>query len=120
MQMIKLFPVSEVPENARKVVNVGEYKVLIIHSKGKFFAVDNHCPHMSFPLNLGKVTDDCTIICAFHHSAFDLESGDVKEWSPWPPLVGKSMGALVRKKALPVFTTEVKEGALWISSEPKA
>ncbi len=120
MPMIKLFPVNEFPENARKVFKVGEYKVLVIHTKGKFFAVDNHCPHMNMPLDRGKVTDDCAIICALHHSAFDLESGDVKEWSPWPPMVGKAMGALVREKALPVFMTEVKEGALWISSEPKS
>jgi nitrite reductase/ring-hydroxylating ferredoxin subunit len=120
MPMIKLFPVNELPENSKKVVQVGKSNVLVIHTQGKFFAVDNHCPHMSFPLNRGKVTDDCAIICAFHHSAFDLVSGDVKDWAPWPPLVGKAMGALVREKALPVFMTEVKDGALWVSSEPKA
>jgi len=94
MSMLKLFPVTEVPENARKLVDVGDHKVLVIHAKGKFYAVDNHCPHMNLPMQSGKITDDCAIVCPFHRSAFDLESGDVKEWSPWPPLVGKALGAL--------------------------
>ena len=120
MTMIQLFPVSEVPENARKVVDVGPYKVLVIHTHGQFFAVDNRCPHMGLPLKGGKITDDCAIVCPIHRSAFDLASGDVKDWAPWPPLVGKALGALAREKALPVFVTEVRDGELWVSSEPRA
>lgn len=119
MPMIELFPVSEIPENSRKVIDIGEYTVLIIHEHGKFFAVDNKCPHMKLPLQKGKISDDGAIVCPFHRSAFDLEKGDVKDWSPWPPLVGKALGALAREKALPVFETEVKDGKLWVSSEPK-
>ncbi len=119
MTMHKLFPVSEVPENSRKVIEIGPYKMLILHTKGKFFAVDSHCPHMNLPMNNAKVTDNCAIVCPFHHSAFDLENGDVKEWSPWPPLLGKALGALAREKALPVFATEIRAGVLWVSDQPK-
>ena len=118
MPLFKVLEVADVPEDARKVVEVGEQKVLVIYSGGKFFAVDNHCPHMKLPLKNGKLTDDGGITCPFHHSAFDLETGDVKEWSPWPPLVGKVLGSLAREKALPVFETEVKDGWLWISDTP--
>ena len=119
MHMIRVLPVEDVPENARKVVEVGEYRVLIIHSGGKFFAVSNHCPHMSLPLKNGKISVDGAIVCPFHHSAFDLENGDVKDWSPWPPVVGRALGTLAREKALPVFATEVKDGWLWVASNPK-
>ncbi len=118
MTKIKVLPVSDIPENTRKVIEVGEYKVLVIHSGGKFFAVDNQCPHMKLPLKNGKLTEDGGITCPFHHSAFDLESGDVKDWTPWPPLVGKALGSLAREKALPIFATEVKEGWLWVANEP--
>lgn len=118
MPRIKVLPVADVPENTRRVVDVGEYKVLVIHSGGKFFAVDNHCPHMKLPLKNGKLTDDGGITCPFHRSAFDLETGDVKEWSPWPPVVGKALGSLARERALPVFATEVKDGWLWIEDKP--
>lgn len=55
MTKIKVLPVSDIPENTRKVIEVGEYKVLVIHSSGKFFAVDNLCPHMKLPLKNGKL-----------------------------------------------------------------
>lgn len=119
MVMVKVFPVEEVPEDSRKVVEVGEFKVLVIHTGGKFFAVDNHCPHMNLPLKNGKVTEDHAIVCPFHRSAFDLESGDVKEWSPWPPVMGKALGAIAREKALPIFHTEVKDGWVWIADKPR-
>lgn len=120
MAMVKLFPVTEVPDNTRKVAKVGEHQVLIIHTQGKFFAVSNRCPHMHLPLQNGKVTGDGGIVCPFHHSAFDLTSGDVKAWSPWPPLVGKALGALAREKALPCFEVEVRDQFVWVSDQPKA
>lgn len=120
MAMVKLFSVTDVPENTRKVVDVGGQPVLIIHTQGKFFAVSNRCPHLRLPLQNGKVTEDGGIVCPFHHSAFDLQSGDVKEWSPWPPLVGKALGSLAREKALPVFEVEVRDQFLWVSDQPKA
>jgi nitrite reductase/ring-hydroxylating ferredoxin subunit len=116
--MQKLFPISELPAGVRRVVNVGPRRVLVLNVEGKIFAVDNACPHMRFPLKDGRVTDDCGIICPFHHSAFDLETGDVKDWAPWPPGLGPVLGAIVRKKALPVYRTRVEDDILWISKQP--
>lgn len=116
--MTKVLEIAEIPMDSRKVVDVGVYKVLVINNGGKFFAVENRCPHLGFPLKNGKITEDHGIVCPFHHSAFDLESGDVKAWSPWPPVVGKALGTLAREKALPVFGTMEKDGWLWISEKP--
>lgn len=118
MPLTKVLPVGEVPENARKVVEVGDYKVLVIHTDGRFIAVDNRCPYMYLPLKNGKL-EDHAIVCPFHHSAFDLETGNVKEWSPWPPVVGKALGAIAREKALPVFEIMEKDGWLWIADKPE-
>jgi nitrite reductase/ring-hydroxylating ferredoxin subunit len=119
MEWQKIALTSELDNLTRKAVQVGVRKVLIIHFKDEFLAVDNSCPHMRFPLNLGSVTDDCGIICPFHHSAFDLRTGDVKDWSPWPPGLGRVFGALSRKKALPVFETKIEDGYLWVSKYPR-
>ncbi|PKN93877.1 MAG: (2Fe-2S)-binding protein [Chloroflexi bacterium HGW-Chloroflexi-6] len=118
MDMLKVFPVSELPEGARRVVNVGLRKVLVINFKGEILAVDSSCPHMRFPLKDGKVTADCGIICPFHHSAFDLKTGDVKEWAPWPPGLGPILGKIAREKALPVYATKVEDDYLWVSKQP--
>lgn len=117
--MQKLFPLAELPEGARRVVEVGLRRVLVLNVKGEIFAVENSCPHMRFPLKDGRVTEDCGIICPFHHSAFDLKTGDVKEWSPWPPGIGRVLGAISRRKALPVYDTRVEDDCLWISTQPR-
>ncbi len=118
MKMLELFPESELPDGARKVVDVSGVKVLVLNFKGEYLAVQNACPHMRFPLVMGRVTDDCGIICPFHHSAFDLRTGDVKEWSPWPPGLGRLAGMVSREKALPIYKLTVEDGVIRISATP--
>lgn len=119
MDWVKAFPETDLPEGARQVVEVAGRKVLVLRLGGEIFAVDNACPHLRFPLKDGRVTDDCGIICPFHHSAFDLKSGDVKEWSPWPPGLGAIAGRIVRERALPVYATKLEDSYWWISTNPK-
>lgn len=108
---------SEFVNHSRKVVSLAGRKVLVLHFNNEFFAVDNACPHLRFPLEQGTVTDDCGIICPFHHSAFDLRTGDVKEWSPWPPGLGRVLGAISREKALKVYAVKVEDGSVWVNPD---
>ncbi len=114
MDWIKVLSVTELPEGTRQVVKVQAHSILLIHEKGKIYAVLSACPHMRLPLKGGRVTADEAIICPFHRSAFDLNTGDVKAWSPWPPAVGKVLGAVSRAKALRVFPVRIDEGSIWI------
>jgi nitrite reductase/ring-hydroxylating ferredoxin subunit len=116
MEWLKAISQDELPEGERQVVQVGGQPVLLIHHEGRIYAIASRCPHMGAPLKRAKI-DDHTITCPRHHSAFDLESGDVKDWSPWPPAVGRMLGALSREKALPVYRTKVEEGSIWIAIE---
>jgi nitrite reductase/ring-hydroxylating ferredoxin subunit len=117
MNWIKVLSQDALPEGARQVVQVGEREVLLVNLKGQVYAVANRCPHMGAALAKGEVTDEGAIVCPRHRSAFDLRTGDVKEWSPWPPAVGRVLGAISREKALPVFPTRVEEGSIWIVVE---
>ena len=107
---------DELSEGERQVVRVGAHDLLLICHDGQIYAVARACPHMRLPLKGGKV-DDHTITCPWHHSAFDLKTGDVKEWSPWPPAVGRMLGTLSREKALPIFQTKIEDGQIWIDLE---
>jgi nitrite reductase/ring-hydroxylating ferredoxin subunit len=114
MSWVKVLPQAELPEGARKVVRTVERSVLLIHNRGKILALQSTCPHMAFPLQFATVTADYGIVCALHHSTFDLRTGDVKDWSPWPSLVGPMLKNVSRRKALRVFPTRVEEGSIWV------
>lgn len=114
---IKTIAQDDLPEGTKRMVRVHEQDVLLVHHQGQIHAVRNTCPHMGASLEKGTISKDGAIVCPRHHSAFDLRTGDVKDWAPWPPGVGLVLGVISREKALPVYATRVEEGAIWVALE---
>ena len=119
MDWIKTFPESELKEGDRRLVQASARRLLVIRFKDRLFAIESNCPHMRYPLKDARLSDDFGIMCPFHHSAFDLETGDVKAWAPWPVGIGPVMGALVRKRVLVTFPVKAEDGFIWVSPQPK-
>jgi nitrite reductase/ring-hydroxylating ferredoxin subunit len=119
MDWIKAFPEQELKEGGRRFAQAAARRLLVIRFKDKLYAIESNCPHMRYPLKDGRLSDDGGIVCPFHHSAFDLETGDVKEWAPWPPGFGRMLGAMVRKRVLVTFPVKAEDGFIWVSPEPK-
>ncbi len=101
----------------RQVVTVGKQNILVVNHEGQFYAVDNKCPHMKLPMKKGKITADGAITCPFHRSVFDLRTGEVRNWTPWPPVVGNVLGKISSEKPLSVFPVRVEEGSIWVEVE---
>ncbi len=114
MEWIKVLEASELGPGGRKVVVVRDWKVFLLNRDGAIYAMLNRCPHMGGNLSKGTVTDDGEIVCPVHHSAFSLETGEVKAWVPWPPVVGTLLGMVKTEQPLQMFSTKVEEGAIWI------
>ncbi len=57
-----------------KPFHVNGTHLAVFKSEGKFYAVDNRCPHMGYPMSKGSVRDG-VLICHWHHWEFDLKSG---------------------------------------------
>lgn len=117
MNWVKALPRDELPEGTRHLVKVNERNILLINHRGQIHAVDNRCPHMGASLARGEVTNEGIIICARHHSSFDLHTGAVKDWAPWPPGVGRVLGTISRERNLHVFPTKVEGGSIWVDLE---
>jgi len=76
VRRIDLLGVDEVPEGTMKMAFVdGTDQVLVVHSNGRFSAMQGICTHEYFELDKGFLTAG-TITCALHLSRFDLDSGE--------------------------------------------
>ncbi|MGK7909336.1 MAG: Rieske (2Fe-2S) protein [Synechococcus sp.] len=114
MRWVKVLEQGALSEGMRHVVKVGKLSVLLLQEKGEILAMDSICPHMRGPMQKGELTADGGIVCPWHRSVFDIRTGDVKQWCPWPPGVGKALGAISREKALPVFPVRLEDGSILI------
>lgn len=117
MSWTKVLAVAALSPGAREVVKVGNRKILLLNHENQLYAVDNTCPHLKLPLKSGKINESGAIVCSFHHSAFDLRTGEVKDWCSWPPGVGKVLSLVSQPKTLPVFPIRVEEGSIWVDVE---
>jgi len=65
---------EELKAKGRLVVHGRHRPVLLVHTEGHVFALDNRCPHMGFPLERGSI-EDGILTCHWHHARFELASG---------------------------------------------
>ena len=82
---------SEIPVGEFKPVEAGGKRLLICHTEGGFFAVDDTCTHDDGPLADGWL-DGTAIECPRHGARFDVTTGKV----------------LCLPAAMPISTYEVK------------
>jgi len=71
---IEIARIEDIPKNGMKMFNIGELGVLLVNADGNFYAVENRCPHMGYPLYLGSL-EGTIITCGFHYAKFDITTG---------------------------------------------
>jgi nitrite reductase/ring-hydroxylating ferredoxin subunit len=73
-ERVRVGTAADLNQRGCTVVSAGGHGVAVFAHEGRFFAVDNRCPHMGFPLSRGTVRDGL-LTCHWHHARFDLEGG---------------------------------------------
>ena len=66
--------VGDVPEGEGKAVVVGKKLIAVFRHDGRFFAIDDCCPHMGASLSCGWV-DQGIVTCSWHAWRFRLADG---------------------------------------------
>jgi 3-phenylpropionate/trans-cinnamate dioxygenase ferredoxin subunit len=66
--------VSEIPDPGKKLVEVDERLVVVIHTGGRFYAIDDVCTHDGGPLGEGELRG-FEITCPRHGAKFDVRDG---------------------------------------------
>jgi 3-phenylpropionate/trans-cinnamate dioxygenase ferredoxin subunit len=71
---VKVADISQISAGQNKVVYFRSKEIVLINYAGRFYAVDNRCPHRQAPLCAGVVQDH-VVRCPWHGARFDLKSG---------------------------------------------
>jgi 3-phenylpropionate/trans-cinnamate dioxygenase ferredoxin component len=79
---IEVARANELKDGSMKKVKIQKHEILLARVDGKYYAVDNRCPHLNGDLSKGKLFGT-TIICPSHGSKFDLRDGHVIRWTDW-------------------------------------
>ena len=65
---------TTVAEGRSRTVEVDGRTIVLWRHHGRFYALDNVCPHTGGPLSLGWIEDD-RIVCPWHGARFAVDSG---------------------------------------------
>lgn len=85
-------------EGEGKTFEVSGKKIALFRESGKFFAIDNTCPHMGGPLGEGLL-EGGTVTCPWHGWQFDIKAGR----SPVMP-----------SACVATYPVSVKDGAVFV------
>jgi nitrite reductase (NADH) small subunit len=70
----KVAEVADVPDGQGRVVDVAGRTLAIFNVGGRFYAIDNTCPHRGGPLGEGDI-EGSLVICPWHGWRWDVTTG---------------------------------------------
>ena len=71
---VRIAETKDIPKNKMRVFKVGDREMLVVNVEDKFYAVENRCPHMGYPLYFGSL-EGKVLTCGFHYAKFDVRTG---------------------------------------------
>jgi nitrite reductase/ring-hydroxylating ferredoxin subunit len=71
---IRIAETHDIPKNNMRVFTVEGYEILVVNIEGEFYAFENRCPQMGYPLYLGSL-EGKVLTCGFHYAKFDVSTG---------------------------------------------
>lgn len=100
--LIHVGEIEVLKEAGAKIVKGGQHGIAVLYHENEFYAVDNRCPHLGFPLHMGSLCDGI-LTCHWHHARFDVKSGGTLD--PWAD-------------DMTTYPVELKDGEIWVNPIP--
>jgi 3-phenylpropionate/trans-cinnamate dioxygenase ferredoxin component len=75
-EFVKVAKVSELPDPGKRIVDMEERLVVLLHVQGQFYCIDDVCTHDGGPLGEGQLCG-YELACPRHGAKFDIRSGKV-------------------------------------------
>ncbi len=133
------FAEDELAVGEQRILRLEQCDVVVYRSPDGYVAFNNACPHVRLPFyelepppeeqrhllppRQSVVTEDLGMVCRWHGSCFDLQTGEIRAWCPLLNPDGTSPGweflGDISKNVAPleVFPCRIADGQLWISLE---
>ncbi len=108
MKWVQVLAADQLSPGDREVVDVDGREIVLANERGTLYAFDSRCPHMGAELEDATIDAEGVLTCPRHRSRFRLETGEVLDWAPWPPVVGTVLGAMKAEHVLGVYPVKVE------------
>jgi nitrite reductase (NADH) small subunit len=73
-EFVTVARVGEIPAGDGRLVRVGDREIALFFSEGRYYALDDLCPHAGASLHTGELAEGL-VICDRHRWAFRLADG---------------------------------------------
>lgn len=104
---------DEVKDGMMKKASIQNKEILIARVNGKYYAVDNRCPHFGGELSQGKL-EGTIVTCPRHGSQFDLADGQVVRWLNMSGFIAKVSKALKPQRPLVAYKVKIEDNKILI------
>jgi nitrite reductase/ring-hydroxylating ferredoxin subunit len=102
MSFVRIAAVADVPPGTGRAFAVGRYEIALFNVGGRFYALENSCPHQGGPIADGWL-EDAEVTCPWHGWCFDVRSGKM------------TLGDFAR---IARFAVDVRDSDVYVSEEP--
>lgn len=72
---VQVAKVDEIPDPGKRVLEVDDRLVVLLHIDGQFFCIDDVCTHDGGPLGEGELCGH-ELACPRHGAKFDVRTGE--------------------------------------------
>jgi len=125
-------PEADLADGDHRVLEFPDLYVVVLRREGRIHAFNNACPHLKLPLfeadgvakgpmPPGSSIDDAgALVCRWHRSGFDLDTGEIVHWCEALNADGVSagfemLGDISKNRApLHLIPARVEDGFIWV------
>jgi nitrite reductase (NADH) small subunit len=67
---------DELAPGKGKLIEVNQKRIALFNVEGRYYAIDDTCPHLGGPLSEGDLEGE-KVVCPWHGAVFDVATGEV-------------------------------------------
>ncbi|HEV8584236.1 MAG TPA: adenylate/guanylate cyclase domain-containing protein [Methylomirabilota bacterium] len=133
---------DEIGDGQRRVFEFDAFDLVVLRRGERYYACNNSCPHMRLPFfekrdpvktgviktsagveipRDSRLTEDLGLLCRWHQSCFDVQTGEPRTWATTLQADGTSKGlehvgdVSKNRTSMKPWPCLVKDGVLWVA-----